>query len=116
MLTVIYLLRFVSECMHSRGYVLLDQMLNSGIKLTKFSNSADYSKDLHTYLRYCKDVVFPGIACSVEEEHLIEIFQDLYKGREVMYNQLNVVVNSYSFFIRSIFELKIDPLAYQDWQ
>ncbi|KAK1696265.1 hypothetical protein QYE76_012962 [Lolium multiflorum] len=41
----------------------------------------DYSKDLHSYLKYCKDVVFPGIACSVEEEHLIEIFQDMYKGR-----------------------------------
>ncbi|XP_047042478.1 TATA box-binding protein-associated factor RNA polymerase I subunit B-like [Lolium rigidum] len=41
----------------------------------------DYSKDLYSYLKYCKDVVFPGIACSVEEEHLIEIFQDMYKGQ-----------------------------------
>ncbi|XP_037483209.1 TATA box-binding protein-associated factor RNA polymerase I subunit B-like [Triticum dicoccoides] len=48
----------------------------------KIDVAHDYSKDLHTYLRYCKDVVFPGIACSVEEEHLIEIFQDLYKVRE----------------------------------
>ncbi|VAI53162.1 unnamed protein product [Triticum turgidum subsp. durum] len=48
----------------------------------KIDVAHDYSKDLHSYLRYCKDVVFPGIACSVEEEHLIEIFQDLYKGRE----------------------------------
>uniref|UniRef100_M8C5E2 Rrn7/TAF1B N-terminal cyclin domain-containing protein n=1 Tax=Aegilops tauschii TaxID=37682 RepID=M8C5E2_AEGTA len=48
----------------------------------KIDVAHDYSKDLHTYLRYCKDVVFPGIACSAEEEHLIEIFQDLYKGRE----------------------------------
>ncbi|XP_044417893.1 TATA box-binding protein-associated factor RNA polymerase I subunit B isoform X2 [Triticum aestivum] len=48
----------------------------------KIDVAHDYSKDLHSYLRYCKDVVFPGIACSVEEEHLIEIFQDLFKGRE----------------------------------
>ncbi|KAM3296950.1 hypothetical protein ACQJBY_039027 [Aegilops geniculata] len=48
----------------------------------KIDVAHDYSKDLHSYLRYCKDVVFPGIACSVEEEHLIEIFQDLYKGGE----------------------------------
>ncbi|XP_044954138.1 TATA box-binding protein-associated factor RNA polymerase I subunit B-like isoform X1 [Hordeum vulgare subsp. vulgare] len=48
----------------------------------KIDVAHDYSKDLHSYLRYCKDVVFPGIACSVEEEHLIGIFQDLYKGRE----------------------------------
>ncbi|KAI4993119.1 hypothetical protein ZWY2020_007432 [Hordeum vulgare] len=34
-----------------------------------------YSKDLHSYLKYCKDVVFPRIACSVEEDHLIGIFQ-----------------------------------------
>uniref|UniRef100_A0ACD5TLW9 Uncharacterized protein n=2 Tax=Avena sativa TaxID=4498 RepID=A0ACD5TLW9_AVESA len=48
----------------------------------KIDVAHDYSKDLHSYLKYCKDVVFPGIACSVEEEHLIEIFQDMYKGRE----------------------------------
>ncbi|XBI43495.1 hypothetical protein VPH35_108261 [Triticum aestivum] len=42
----------------------------------------DYSKDLHSYLTYCKHVFFPGTACLVEEEHLIEIFQGLYKGRE----------------------------------
>jgi hypothetical protein len=51
----------------------------------KFSDSTDYSKDLHSYLKYCKDVVFPGIACSVDEEHLIGIFQDMYKGRTVMH-------------------------------
>jgi hypothetical protein len=50
----------------------------------QFSDSADYSKDLHSYLKYCKDVVFPEIACSAEEEHIIEIFEDIYKGRTVM--------------------------------
>uniref|UniRef100_A0ACD5Z885 Uncharacterized protein n=1 Tax=Avena sativa TaxID=4498 RepID=A0ACD5Z885_AVESA len=48
----------------------------------KIDVAHDYSKDLHSYLQYCKDVVFPGIACSKEENHLIEIFQDMYKGRE----------------------------------
>ncbi|PNT76985.1 hypothetical protein BRADI_1g56620v3 [Brachypodium distachyon] len=42
----------------------------------------DYSKDLRSYLKYCKDVVFPGIAYSVEEAHLIEIFHDMYKAGE----------------------------------
>ncbi|XP_037475901.1 TATA box-binding protein-associated factor RNA polymerase I subunit B-like [Triticum dicoccoides] len=48
----------------------------------KIDVAHDYSKDLHSYLKYCKDIVFPGIACSIEEDHLIEIFQDMYKGRE----------------------------------
>ncbi|KAM3403487.1 hypothetical protein ACQJBY_006932 [Aegilops geniculata] len=48
----------------------------------KIDVAHDYSKDLHSYLKYCKDIVFPGIACSVEEDHLVEIFQDMYKGRE----------------------------------
>ncbi|KAF6989763.1 hypothetical protein CFC21_007060 [Triticum aestivum] len=48
----------------------------------KIDVAHDYSKDLHSYLKYCKDIVFPGISCSVEEDHLIEIFQDMYKGRE----------------------------------
>lgn len=42
----------------------------------------DYSKDLHSYLKYCKDVVFPGIACSDKEKHVIEDFQEMYKGQE----------------------------------
>ena len=54
-------------------------------QLSKFSDSADYSKDLHSYLKYCKDVIFPGIACSVEEKQVIENFQDMYKRREVMH-------------------------------
>jgi hypothetical protein len=46
---------------------------------------ADYSKDLHSYLKYCKDVVFPGIACSDKDKHVIEDFQEMYKGQEVMH-------------------------------
>ncbi|CAM0955956.1 unnamed protein product [Alopecurus aequalis] len=48
----------------------------------KIDVAHDYSKDLHSYLKYCKDIIFPGIACSAEEQHLIEIFQDIYKGQE----------------------------------
>ncbi|KAL5203165.1 hypothetical protein ABZP36_014117 [Zizania latifolia] len=42
----------------------------------------DYSLELHSYLKYCKDVVFTGITFSVEEEHLVDIFWDMYKGKE----------------------------------
>ncbi|KAF0910470.1 hypothetical protein E2562_002929 [Oryza meyeriana var. granulata] len=42
----------------------------------------DYSKELHSYLKYCKEVIFTGITFSVEEEHLIDIFWDMYKGKE----------------------------------
>ncbi|KAM0904174.1 hypothetical protein ACQ4PT_018186 [Festuca glaucescens] len=48
----------------------------------KIDVAHDYSKDLHSYLKYCKDVVFPGIACSVKEKHVIEDFQEMYKGQE----------------------------------
>lgn len=44
----------------------------------------DYSKEVHSYLKYCKDVVFTGMTFSLEEEHLIDIFWDMYKGKEVM--------------------------------
>uniref|UniRef100_A0A0D3G6F9 TATA box-binding protein-associated factor RNA polymerase I subunit B n=1 Tax=Oryza barthii TaxID=65489 RepID=A0A0D3G6F9_9ORYZ len=42
----------------------------------------DYSKEVHSYLKYCKDVVFTGMTFSLEEEHLIDIFWDMYKGKE----------------------------------
>ncbi|KAG8067820.1 hypothetical protein GUJ93_ZPchr0005g14285 [Zizania palustris] len=42
----------------------------------------DYSVELRSYLKYCKDVVFTGITFSVEEEHLVDIFWDMYKGKE----------------------------------
>ncbi|RCV18166.1 hypothetical protein SETIT_3G278800v2 [Setaria italica] len=44
--------------------------------------SSDYSSDLRSYLKYCKEVIFTGITCSTEEEHLTEIFWDMYKARE----------------------------------
>ncbi|XP_062231167.1 TATA box-binding protein-associated factor RNA polymerase I subunit B isoform X2 [Phragmites australis] len=48
----------------------------------KINVEHDYSSDLHSYLKYCKEVIFTGITFSSEEEHLTEIFWDMYKGRE----------------------------------
>ncbi|PAN36785.1 hypothetical protein PAHAL_7G001200 [Panicum hallii] len=42
----------------------------------------DYSSDLRSYLKYCKEVIFTGLTCSTEEEHLIEIFRDMFKATE----------------------------------
>uniref|UniRef100_A0A0E0PL61 TATA box-binding protein-associated factor RNA polymerase I subunit B n=1 Tax=Oryza rufipogon TaxID=4529 RepID=A0A0E0PL61_ORYRU len=48
----------------------------------KINVGHDYSKEVHSYLKYCKDVVFTGMTFSLEEEHLIDIFWDMYKGKE----------------------------------
>ncbi|TVU18925.1 hypothetical protein EJB05_35045, partial [Eragrostis curvula] len=48
----------------------------------KINVGHDYSDDLQSYLKYCKEVIFTGITFSAEEDHLIEIFSDIYKGRE----------------------------------
>jgi hypothetical protein len=42
----------------------------------------EYSKDLPTYLQYCKDVVFAGLEPAFEdheEKRLIEEFWDFYE-------------------------------------
>lgn len=48
----------------------------------KINVAHDYSSDLHSYLKYCKEVIFTGITFPDEEKHLIEIFWDMYKARE----------------------------------
>ncbi|PVH62555.1 hypothetical protein PAHAL_3G323200 [Panicum hallii] len=48
----------------------------------KINVSHDYSSDLRSYLKYCKEVIFTGITVSKEKEHLIEIFSDMYNARE----------------------------------
>ncbi|XP_066361825.1 TATA box-binding protein-associated factor RNA polymerase I subunit B-like isoform X2 [Miscanthus floridulus] len=48
----------------------------------KINTTHDYSCDLRSYLKYCKEVIFTGITFSDEENHLIEIFWDMYKARE----------------------------------
>ncbi|KAI8023753.1 TATA box-binding protein-associated factor RNA polymerase I subunit B [Camellia lanceoleosa] len=45
----------------------------------------EYSKDLPTYLQYCKDVVFAGLEPSfedIEEEKLIEELWDFYEAKK----------------------------------
>ncbi|XP_077228888.1 TATA box-binding protein-associated factor RNA polymerase I subunit B-like isoform X2 [Tasmannia lanceolata] len=42
----------------------------------------DYSKDLPSYLKYCKDVVFAGLTTSYEEESIIEQLWNLYENEE----------------------------------
>ncbi|KAF3775249.1 TATA box-binding protein-associated factor RNA polymerase I subunit B [Nymphaea thermarum] len=39
----------------------------------------DYSKDLPTYLEYCKDIIFAGKTTSYDEENLITQLWDLFK-------------------------------------
>lgn len=49
-------------------------------------NLAEYSKDLPTYLQYCKDVVFAGVEPLYKDPTFIEELWDFYeKNREVMY-------------------------------
>ncbi|KAH9323593.1 hypothetical protein KI387_018232, partial [Taxus chinensis] len=44
--------------------------------------SHDYGKDLQTYLKYCKDVIFSGAKMSYKEEILVKHFWELYEKLE----------------------------------
>lgn len=51
----------------------------------------EYSKDLATYLQFCKDVVFAGVKPSLEnheEEKIIESLWDYYE-KEVIISRFN---------------------------
>ncbi|XP_077241836.1 TATA box-binding protein-associated factor RNA polymerase I subunit B-like [Tasmannia lanceolata] len=48
----------------------------------KFSDRPEYSKDLHSYLKYCKDVVFAGLTTSYEEDSIIEQLWNLFENEE----------------------------------
>ncbi|XP_010258361.1 PREDICTED: TATA box-binding protein-associated factor RNA polymerase I subunit B isoform X2 [Nelumbo nucifera] len=51
----------------------------------KICYSHEYTKDLQTYLRYCKDVVFAGLEPTIEdneEEKIIEQLWDFYEKQE----------------------------------
>ncbi|RRT55272.1 hypothetical protein B296_00029254, partial [Ensete ventricosum] len=43
---------------------------------------ADYSIDLRSYLKYCRDVVFAGMTTSYDEQTLIERFWETYDKQE----------------------------------
>lgn len=49
----------------------------------KISDMPDYSKDLLSYLKYCKDIIFAGITTSYDEEVLIERLWGVYDKQEV---------------------------------
>lgn len=42
----------------------------------------DYSKDLPTYLKYCRDVIFAGQRTSYEEDYFIEQLWNVYENQE----------------------------------
>ncbi|XP_049407983.1 TATA box-binding protein-associated factor RNA polymerase I subunit B-like [Solanum stenotomum] len=48
-------------------------------------NAREFSKDLHSYLPYCKDVVFAGLGPAYDDHEvkkLIEVFWDSYQSRK----------------------------------
>lgn len=57
-------------------------------ELCFFSCLTDFSKDLQSYLLYCKNVVFAGLEPAYddhEEERIIEDFWDFYQSHKVFY-------------------------------
>jgi hypothetical protein len=65
---------------------------------------AEYSKDLPTYLKYCKDVVFAGLEPSYgnhEEKNMMETLWKHYQNEEVI-EDLNELFHSHAhaFIIR----------------
>lgn len=55
---------------------------------------ADFSKDLQSYLLYCKDVVFAGLEPAyddLEEERIIEDLWDFYQSHKVFYFPVNKI-------------------------
>ncbi|KAI0491350.1 hypothetical protein KFK09_025610 [Dendrobium nobile] len=49
----------------------------------RISTTHEYSKDLRSYLKYCRDVIFAGLTPSYEEGKLIERLWDLYDKEEI---------------------------------
>ncbi|GLJ32733.1 hypothetical protein SUGI_0658970 [Cryptomeria japonica] len=68
---------------------LQDQELDATIMLLNLetwhqdnTDRFDYGKDLPTYLKYCKDVIFAGAKMSYDEELLVRHFWQLYEKLE----------------------------------
>ncbi|KAJ7953810.1 TATA box-binding protein-associated factor RNA polymerase I subunit B [Quillaja saponaria] len=58
---------------------------NLEARYKEMANTFDYSKDLSTYLQYCKDVVFAGLEPSYEdheEEKMIEYLWNFYQNEK----------------------------------
>lgn len=63
---------------------------------------ADYSKDLLSYLKYCKDVVFAGLTTSYEEDNFIEQLWNLYETKEV-----SLIISSYVCLFKMVACLRL---------
>ncbi|KAK1288633.1 TATA box-binding protein-associated factor RNA polymerase I subunit B [Acorus calamus] len=48
----------------------------------KTDDLPDFSRDLASYLKYCKDVIFAGMTTSFEEEELIRTLRTIYEKHE----------------------------------
>ncbi|AQK84913.1 TATA box-binding protein-associated factor RNA polymerase I subunit B isoform X1 [Zea mays] len=70
------------EASNSEEFGTRELLCAISVAYDKINTSHDYSSDLRSYLKYCKEVVFAGITSSDEQTHLIEIFWDMYKARE----------------------------------
>ncbi|KAM7490996.1 hypothetical protein LguiA_033917 [Lonicera macranthoides] len=60
-------------------------LLSLETKFNELNDNYEYSKDLPTYLQYCKDVVFAGLEPSLEdheEQKIIEDLWDFYQKRK----------------------------------
>ncbi|XP_057981358.1 TATA box-binding protein-associated factor RNA polymerase I subunit B-like [Malania oleifera] len=58
---------------------------NLEVRYNEIGETSEYSKDLPTYLQYCKDVVFAGLEPSFEnyeEEKIIEQLWDFYQNQK----------------------------------
>ncbi|XP_078444417.1 TATA box-binding protein-associated factor RNA polymerase I subunit B-like [Wolffia australiana] len=51
-------------------------------KFKDLDPSPAHSKDLRSYLVYCKDVIFAGMSTTYEEERLIDMLWDIYDKQE----------------------------------
>lgn len=85
---------------HSKSSLLLVlHQLTCTILLT------DYSRDLKSYLKYCRNVIFAGMTSLYDEETLIERLWEMYEKEEVLITQQLFcfsLLDNYSFFCIAI--------------
>ncbi|KAJ6836713.1 putative TATA box-binding protein-associated factor RNA polymerase I subunit B [Iris pallida] len=67
---------------HTSNYNAVEVLEILGATYDKISTTYDYSKDLPSYLKYCKDIIFAGSTTSYEEENIIERLWDMYEKKE----------------------------------
>ncbi|KAJ6849296.1 putative TATA box-binding protein-associated factor RNA polymerase I subunit B [Iris pallida] len=67
---------------HTSNYNAVEVLEILGATYDKINTTYDYSKDLPSYLKYCKDIIFAGSTTSYEEENIIERLWDMYEKKE----------------------------------